>query len=388
MRGQMELTVMDLLKIINGYANQGGDAARLAGVFETLKPYVVTNALYKEEDIYKKIYNIISKEKDTNKNITHLLKEYITSTDGIFNISDCYTAVGASDTKSKGLVRKVLSTLCDNGDIEHVGTKTGNYMTIDKSITYTDFKNAKPKPSLPLTLPLNIHKRTLFFPSCIVGIAGCTGHGKSTWALNIIRENQDKMKIKYFYMPELGVEGLRRKLEYFDMPIQAWGFDAICGSNGNGKTQWDANNIHQKIFPGCLNIIDYLEPPEDAPWKIFHVTNKIAGRLGDGMAIILIQKKEGAKYGIGGDWSAKATSLYVSLEWGSATIQKNTYSEEDKIGRGFNTMDFDIKHGWCIKGVSGWYGEDKKRDKEKNKVYADRGIIIDTPDPDFPHEEE
>ncbi len=244
------------------------------------------------------------------------------------------------------------------------------YLAVDKSLTYTDYKNIVHREPISLKLPLNIHQRTLFFPSCILGIAGCTGNGKTTWAFNIIRDNQDKYKVKYFYMPELGPEGLSKKLGYFVTPIDSWKFDAICGSNGMGRTQWDNTNIHQKIFPDCLNIIDYLEPPEDAPWKIYHVMNKIAARLNNGMAIILIQKKEGSKYGIGGDWSAKATSFYLSLEWGNATIQKNTYMEEDKIGRQFNIMDFDIVPGSNIKALSGWYNEQSKKQTEKEKVYA------------------
>lgn len=396
----MELTSIDLLKIINGYANQGGDAGKLAGVYETLLPHIVTNPLYKEykeeekerskekeEEIKKRILKIISGKAEANKSITQDLRDYVTTTDGVFSISDCYIATGALSTKEKGLVRKTLSTMCDAGDIERIGSKTGNYLLIDKSITYTDYKNIKDRPTVNITLPLGLHKRTLFFPSSILGIAGCTGNGKTTWAFNIIRENQDKIKIKYFYMPELGPEGLKRKLNYFNAPIDSWCFDAICGSNGNGKTQWDNTNIHQKIFPNCLNIIDYLEPPEDAPWKIFHVMNKIASRLMGGMAIILIQKKEGSKYGIGGDWSAKATSFYLSLEWGNVTIQKNTYNEEDKIGKGFNMMDYDIKPGSNIVPLSGWYGESNKKDKDKQKVYAERGIINDIYMEGFTHEE-
>jgi hypothetical protein len=389
----MELTPTELLKIINGYALQGGAYDRLAELLETLSPH--TPLIKKEEskDIYTRILKIVSGATEVQRNLSQETKDYIFSTDGGFSINDVYNAVGTSTPKEKGLVRKVVSVMCDQGDLEKIGNKTGNYLLVDKSITLTDYKNIKERPSIDLKLPLGIHNRTKFFPSSILGIAGCTGNGKTTWAFNIIRDNQDKMKVKYFYMPELGPEGLKQKLGYFMTPIDTWQFDAICGSNGNGKTQWDNTNIHQKIYPDCLNIIDYLEPPEDAPWKIYHVMNKIAGRLQGGMAIILIQKKEGARYGIGGDWSAKATCFYLSLEWGNVTVQKNTYQEEDTIGRDFNIKDFEIGKGAHIKSLSGWYGEEAKKDKDKVKRFADLDVRDDRPkkeerrDPDFIHED-
>ena len=401
----MELTNLEILKIINGYANNGADPMKLAELYEALLPHVVNLPLKnkdkeeeerskeEEEKTKKRILTIISGKKESQKNLTQETKDYILSTDGSFSIIDCYSAVGALDPKSKNLIRKTISNMAEAGDIEKVGTKTGNYLLVDKSITLTDYKNVKQRPTVGLKLPMEIHKRTLFFPSSIMVIAGCTGNGKTTWALNIMRENQDKFKIKYFYMPELSPEGLQRKLGYFQTSLYSWQFDAICGSNGNGKTQWDNTNIHQKIYPDCLNVIDYLEPPDDAPWKIFHVMNKIAGRLNGGMAIILIQKKEGSKYGIGSDWSAKATSFYLSLEWGNVTIQKNTYQEEDTIGKQFNIMDFEIGRGAHIKSLSGWYGEEAKKDKDKVKkfaglnVYDDRKKREDYRDPDFTHED-
>jgi hypothetical protein len=105
--------------------------------------------------------------------------------------------------------------------------------------------------------------------------------------------------------------------------------------------------------------------------------NKIAGRLNGGMAIVLIQKREGSKYGVGGDWSAKATSFYLSLEWGNVTIQKNTYQEQDTVGKTFNIKDFDVTKGSLIKELSGWYGEKNKPDKNKIKVLQDVGVKDD-----------
>ena len=145
----------------------------------------------------------------------------------------------------------------------------------------------------PITFetPLEVGDRTIFFPRSLWGIAGVTGNGKTTVALNIIRNLEGKYDVVYFYEAELGPDALRHKLGYFLRPLSSWKFKAICSANSNGQIQWDSSNIHQKIHPDAINVIDYLEPPEDSPWKIYHVMKKIAAALNKGMAIILIQKK-------------------------------------------------------------------------------------------------
>lgn len=380
----MELQPIELLKIIKGYAIQGASDESIISLLEHLSPHT---PLIKEEeykDLYKDILKIVSGERDRARNIAHELKGYIDSTDGVFTLNECYNAIGAGTPKEKGVVRKTLSVLCRDKDVEKIGDKTGTYRKIDKSIELTDIANLKGLGEpIKFETPLDVGNRTIFFPRSLWGIAGVTGNGKTTFAMNIIRNIQHQYETAYFYEAELGPDALRHKLGYFLCPLDSWNFKAICSANSNGTIQWDNSNIHQKIFPDAINIIDYLEPPEDAAWKIYHVMKKIAAALNKGMAIILIQKKEGSKYGIGGDWSAKATSFYTSLEWGTLKIEKNSYQQEDRIGRDFKCRDFDITAGSHIQEKSGWYSEESRKQSEKMKRYAEVGVT----DEEFTHED-
>jgi hypothetical protein len=379
----MELQPVELLKIIKGYALQGASDNSILSLLEHLSPHT---PLIKEKDkdlktnnIYKEILKIVAGERDRARNVTHDLKGYIDTTDGTFSLNECYNAIGATDTKEKSIIRKTLSIMCTKKELEKVGTKTGTYVKVDTSIEYTDFTNSKGlgKP-IKFETPLNVGDRTVFFPRSIWGLAGVTGNGKTTFVMNIIRNIQNDFETVYFYEAELGPGALQQKLGYFQCPLSSWKFKAICTANSNGVIQWDSSNIHQKIHPNAINIIDYLEPPEDKPWTIYHIMKKIAAALDQGMAIILIQKKEGAKFGLGGDWSAKATSFYTSLEWGVLKIEKNSYQQEDKIGRDFKAIDFEIGAGSHVKAKSGWYSEESKRQEEKKKRYADAGFEDDT----------
>jgi hypothetical protein len=394
----MELKPLELLRIINGYAIQGANSEQLADLYEKLD---VTNLLNIEnnnikekerskekeneyKNIHTKILKIISGEKEKTKNITQDLRDYIDLTDGVFSLHECYSAIGANEPKEKSIVRKTISIMVSKKELESVGIKTGNYLKINKNIEVTDFKNLKGLGEpLVFDTPMNVGNRTIFFPHSLWGIAGVTGNGKTTFAFNIIRNVQNKFETVYFYEAELGPEALSHKLGYFQCPISSWNFKAICSSNSMGLVQWDHTNIHHMIHPNAINIIDYLEPPENEPWKIYHVMKRIAAALSGGMAIILIQKKEGSKFGVGGDWSAKATSFYTSLEWGILKIEKNSYQQEDKVGRDFKCRDFKIGVGSHVEELSGWYSEESKKQTDKIKQYAEFGIGSDK---DFPHE--
>jgi len=361
---ELVLQPANLLKIIKGYALEGATDNELVALLDhllLLTPYIKEE---KNKDIYNLLLKTIAGERNKSRNVTQDLRDYIFSTDGAFTLHECYNALGTPTPKEKAIVRKTLSSMCAKKELEKVGTKTGNYLKIDTSIEYTDIANTNGlgKP-LKFETPLNMGDRTIFFPRSLWGIAGVTGNGKTTMAFNIIRNIQNLFEVVYFYEAELGPGALQHKLGYFHCPLSAWNFKAVCSANSQGVIQWDSQTIHQKIHPNAINIIDYLEPPEDAPWKIYHVMKKIAAALRNGMAIILIQKKEGAKFGVGGDWSAKATSFYTSLEWGCLKIEKNSYQQEDRIGRNFKCIDFEIAPGSHVKAKSGWYGENGKKKK-------------------------
>lgn len=362
----------DLLRIINSYAKTGVEYNKLAHLYEILSPHtpLIKNKEY--NNINKNILEIIAGREDKNRNIALDVEKWLSGMENRdFTISQCYGDLCVSTKHDKDSVRRALSRLRETEKIESVGQKSGIYRVINRNIEYTDYKNIVQTPPLDLKLPLGLHKRTLFYPKSLTVIAGVTGTGKTTWALNIMQDNQHKYKFKYFYNAELSPSALNKKLSYFNYPIDAWQFDAISSK------YWDYTNIHKQVFPDHINVIDYLEPDPNKIWTIYNLMASISENLGKGMAIILVQKKAGSDFGTGGDWSAKAASFYIALEYQKAKIVKNTYREEDKIGYEFNNINWNITPGASIKASSGWYGEQTKKDKDRVKQYASSGIVDD-----------
>jgi hypothetical protein len=171
----------------------------------------------------------------------------------------------------------------------------------------------------------------------------------------------------YYFNAEMSPLALNKKLGYFIHPIDKWNMKVIPDH------AWDYTNVADKIFPNDINIIDYLEPEGDKPYNIGGIVTAIIKRLDKGAAIISIQKKPNTDLGIGGVYSAKAASLYLSLDWGRIMIYKNRYREEDEHPL-YNLRDFELGKGQHIKPSGGWYNEGSKKEKEKQKKYADYGV--------------
>jgi hypothetical protein len=260
------------------------------------------------DELQTKIKSAIERAKRKERNVLAEVMDEINSSNGIFYSSEIEKVRQFSSLAEKKNVSQILRRLAKDGVIEKGGDRNGCWRRIDKDIEYMDFVNVSKEGSIPLTLPLGIHKKTIFFPKNVIIVAGVTGYGKTSLLLNMMRDNMDKFTWKYF-MSEMSPLALNYKLSQFHWPITAWKMDVIPDH------VWDHKNIQDKIFPNAMNVIDYLEPEGDKPYHIHDIITKIIKKLDKGMAIIATQKKPGADLSAGGVYSSKACSLYLTLDW-------------------------------------------------------------------------
>lgn len=242
-----------------------------------------------------------------------------------------------------------LRRLCEGAEplLEKYGGARGSYRRIDKSIEFMDFENADVDNVVDLTLPLNLHIKTKFYPKAVIVIAGVSGMGKTLFSFNTIASNFGKYPIFYFNS-EMGPEALKMKLSYFPIPMTEW------AKNMKVIDQWDFNNIADKIQPDAFNVIDYLEPEGEKAFNIHAVISAIIRRLNKGTALIAIQKKPGATMGTGGIYSIKAATLAISLDWGTIEITKNRFREAD-MQPTLNKINFEVHQGYKFMQLDGWY---------------------------------
>ncbi len=309
--------------------------------------------------VQDKVKSAMERASKKERNISQELRDWVKEvTSGQFRITDYQRESQIVTKQEKHALIMALKRLCDDKVLERTGKRTGEYRIIDTDIEYMDFKHVSKDGAINLSLPLEIHKKTIFFPRNVIVIAGVTGYGKTSYLLNVIRDNMHKFKFKYF-ASEMSSLALNYKLARFNFPVDHWKMDVIPDYS------WDYSNIQDKIFPNDMNVIDYLEPEGEKTYNIHDIITKIIKRLDKGMALIATQKRPNSDLSAGGVYSAKASSLYLSLDWGTILIFKNRFREEDSNPR-LVRRDFDIEAGQNFVPKGDWYDP---QDKKKSKNY-------------------
>ena len=86
------------------------------------------------------------------------------------------------------------------------------------------------------------------YPKNIAIVAGSKDAGKTTFMLNLIRENQENFDIHYF-CSEIAAEEFRKRLDLFGHDINSWNF----------SFKERAADFEDVVVPDAFNIIEFLE---------------------------------------------------------------------------------------------------------------------------------
>ena len=332
------------------------------------------NPPFPEKEIEARIRSAMDRVARKEKNLAADFREWIKSAPGQFKVSEYHHESAVVSKEDKHAIIVEAKKLCDQGILQRIGVRRGEYRIVDTEMEFMDFVNVKQEGLLDIELPLEIHKKTTIFPKAVIILAGVTGFGKTTWLLNIIRDNMHKYKF-YYFNAEMSPLALNTKLGYFTTRPEDWNMKVIPDHI------WDYSNIADKIFPDDINVIDYLEPEGEKAYNIHGVVTAIIKRLDKGIAIIATQKRPDVDLSAGGVYSAKAASLYLSLDWGRIKIFKNRYREADK-NPSLNMRDFEItSNTQAIKKRGGWYSEQIKKRENMTRQYEDQTGAIDDRQP-------
>jgi len=255
-------------------------------------------------------------EKPTsNINLPSDVREWVLSSNGVFESSDFVKEAGLSSLSSREFnknLSKVFERLIKEGLIERVGPRRGCFRRIEKESAAIDFLNADCSTIFDLRwpAPFNLERLVNIYPKNIIVVAGTSNAGKTGLLLNVVRENMARHRVNYF-SSEMGAEELRLRLEKFQLPINEWKFEASERSA----------NFADAIDPTAVNIIDYFELTDNF-YQVGGEIKKVFDRLTTGIAIIAIQKKEGQDLGRGAGFTLEKARLYISMEAGELKIVK------------------------------------------------------------------
>ncbi len=169
-------------------------------------------------------------------------------------------------------------------------------------------------------------------------MAGTSNKGKSTIAKNILWENMDEWNGRIdLFVNEYQPARFARNAD-----MMCW--NTPFNLDGTPKFQLlrQETDWQYAIEPDHLNIIDWVEMSDDF-YKVGAILKAIQQRLRHGMAVVVIQKGEGAALGMGGQFSEHRASYYWAVDEGRFLFKKaKEYNRFNPNGR---TFGFDIAEG-------------------------------------------
>ena len=173
---------------------------------------------------------------------------------------------------------------------------------------------------------MQLEQAVKILPKNVIIVAGEKNCGKTAFALETAYLNSGNgfnMPIKY-YSSEMGAQELGERIRKFPAiePFRHVKFYPVM------------ENIHDHVDPDAVNIYDFMEVYDEF-WKVGSIIRKVYDKLDKGIALILIQKKEGEKLGRGGDFSGEKARAYFVLTPGKLLIKvaKNWRGESNPNGK-------------------------------------------------------
>lgn len=283
---------------------------------QTLRAIILSWGESDEKWITAKIQSAFDRMGRMEKNWQTEVDCYIAVTDGVFSVTETYSALQAVTKEARTAVRVALSRRKDK-TIEKWGKKDGCYIRIETDIPFMDFDEQDEIDS-PVILPLELHNYINICQGNIILAAGEFNSGKTTFALNSLILNKNRMPIRYL-SSEMKVGELKKRFRLFGLDKERWWPDDEC------KYVELRNNITSAMIPHGLNIIDYLEFPEADYTRSSEYLRQIHDKLTTGVAIVCIQKKENQRMPRSGDLALEKPRLAV-------TFTKITTADDNVIG--------------------------------------------------------
>jgi Bifunctional DNA primase/polymerase, N-terminal/Primase C terminal 1 (PriCT-1) len=358
-RGMSQDGIFAALLVENNRCQPPLTETEIKAIVESVSRYQPNNTNGNNTDMYK--YNASQQsinESNRNKNATEnatetqqeplskRVEDWIKTSGGRwFETPELDRDLGISSIADKNNRREIMLRFEERAIIERHAKIAKQFRFINKTLSIINFKTASGAGILPFKWPLQIEEYVNLFPGNLAVIAGATNAGKTALLLNVVYLNHQQFPMPiYYFCSEMGDLELKERLEQFEgMTIEEWNFKAIDRST----------DFADVIVPDCLNIVDYLELTDEL-WAVnTHLTN-IVRKLGSGLAIVALQKKEGARWGRGQEFSAEKSKLYLSMDKNRLTIVKGKSWANKKVNPNGLRVEFNISKGCQFEMIQEW----------------------------------
>ena len=263
---------------------------------------------FPEKEVEEKVKSAINRAAKKERNITQELRDWVNeSATGQFKVSEYQRESAVVSKQDKHTLIVALKKLCDQGVIERIGKRTGEYRIVDKSYVVQEWWNDEGKP-LDIQFPLGVQALAKVYNGNIILLEGQKSQGKSAFALEFCRMNRKlfKPRIRYQNVEMSDSELIERFRSYPPDVISEQDWRDSVEFLKRTSDWWDL------IEPDGLNVVDYLVEYEKA-FLIADFVFKIHQRLKSGIALVVVQRDPFKPYPAGGRAVRDIPRLVLSL---------------------------------------------------------------------------
>jgi len=277
-------------------------------IYQTLMAVTQSWGERDERWIWDKIESAFKRKEGKERNLHAEVGDFIAVTSGDFSVTSCYSLLQVVTKESKSAIRQSFKRYVEQGVIEKVGTKDGIYRRVEKELDFINFEEEEEdEKEYPIKLPLKINDLAEVCEGNIILVAGEYNAGKTTFLLNVLYHNKNKLPIRYI-SSEMGKKEFRKRFRtFYRVPPEYWKNDHMT------DYVQKSHSFSDVIRPGALNIIDYLEFPKGDYTQGAEILTQIHDKLQGGVAVVAIQKKEGQRLPRSGDLVLEKPRLVISL---------------------------------------------------------------------------
>jgi hypothetical protein len=240
--------------------------------------------------------------------LAYLIKEWIINSSGSFTVDQIDREFCLKTRTEKTNRAKCLSIYKDQNLIKKDKTLKGKWHVIDQKIEWLDLAQVE-EESFPIELPFGLSSKVLIPPKAIIIIAGSSNAGKTAIMLNILHMNMNQKYEKVYLMSEMGGAEYKERIKRFEDPL-VWQKNIRSASKS-----YDFDAVVKHHNPNGLTCIDFLEEIEGEYFKIPSSIRDIYDALGEGVAVIAIQKKSDSEYARGGEATSEKSRLYMTVDF-------------------------------------------------------------------------
>ncbi len=253
--------------------------------------------------------------------VAHHVNEWLDIHKGeTFDLDIICRQLAITERENRKYVAIILAKKVDQEKLEK---RNKTYRYVDKTAKFVPWWEADASQSLDISFPWGREDNSHFgfedgvvtSPGDIWVLAGSFNNGKTTFCLNLLWENFDKMPCTLMGNEYTPIKFKRR------VGRMSWA-DPFT-SEGKPKFELIERRENWKdiIRPDNLNIIDWVNMGDEW-YKVGMVIDGIQSKLKGGMAVIVLQKDPNKVLGRGGTFSGELASFYCSIDYQKLTVIK------------------------------------------------------------------